>query len=406
MSNNVPEIRFPGFTAPWEQRKLSEVLEIVNNKNGDSYGKEDVLSVSDEYGCINQIRFQGRSFAGEDISNYKIVDTGDIIYTRSPLKSKPYGIIKVVGAETGIVSPLYIVNKAKAGNDSEFIYRVFDTPQKTNTYLSPLVRKGAKNTMNISNDEWLSGEIIVAPSFEEQHKIGEYFNSLDNLITLHQRKLDEIKEYKKGLLQKMFPKEGKNVPEIRFPGFTAPWEQRKFSDFTWNAGKRNSQDLDLEPYAVTNDRGFIRQNEAHDEFGYMKDVDRKAYNIVMPNSFAYNPARINVGSIGYYEGSENVIVSSLYEVFQTADYVDDRFIWHWFKSDIFPNWIERLQEGSVRLYFYYDKLCECRMLMPSLAEQKKIATTLDEFDNLIALHQRKLDEIKEYKKGLLQKMFV
>ncbi len=179
-----------------------------------------------------------------------------------------------------------------------------------------------------------------------------------------------------------------NTPNIRFAGFKDTWEQRKFSDFTWNAGKRNSQNLDLEPYAVTNDRGFIRQNEAHDEFGYMKDVDRKAYNIVMPNSFAYNPARINVGSIGYYEGAENVIVSSLYEVFQTADYVDDRFLWHWFKSDIFPKWIERLQEGSVRLYFYYDKLCECKMLMPSLPEQKKIAATLDEIDNLITLHQR------------------
>lgn len=122
----------------------------------------------------------------------------------------------------------------------------------------------------------------------------------------------------------------------------------------------------------------------------MKDTDRKAYNIVMPNSFAYNPARINVGSIGYYEGHENVIVSSLYEVFQTADYVDDRFLWHWFKSDEFPKWIERLQEGSVRLYFYYDKLCECQMLMPSVLEQKKIAEALDNLDNLITLHQRKL----------------
>lgn len=120
----------------------------------------------------------------------------------------------------------------------------------------------------------------------------------------------------------------------------------------------------------------------------MKDTDRKAYNIVMPNSFAYNPARINVGSIGYYEGHENVIVSSLYEVFQTADYVDDRFLWHWFKSDEFPKWIERLQEGSVRLYFYYDKLCECQMLMPSVLEQKKIAEALDNLDNLITLHQR------------------
>lgn len=197
----------------------------------------------------------------------------------------------------------------------------------------------------------------------------------------------------------------KNVPKIRFPGFTEPWEQRKFSEFTWNAGKRNKEDLDLEPYAITNEHGFIKQSEAHDDFGYMKDTDRKAYNIVMPNSFAYNPARINVGSIGYYEGTENVIVSSLYEVFQTADYVDDRFLWHWFKSDEFPKWIERLQEGSVRLYFYYDKLCECQMLMPSVPEQKKIAEALDNLDNLITLHQRKLEHVKKMKKSMLQKMF-
>ena len=127
---NTPNIRFKGFTDAWEQRKLSEVLDIVTNKNENRFGKEDVLSVSDEYGCINQIKFQGRSFAGEDISNYKIVDTGDIIYTRSPLKSKPYGIIKVVGKETGIVSPLYIVNKPKEGYDSQFVYRVFDSPEK------------------------------------------------------------------------------------------------------------------------------------------------------------------------------------------------------------------------------------------------------------------------------------
>lgn len=207
-------------------------------------------------------------------------------------------------------------------------------------------------------------EIMIPKSVEEQLKISEYLDTFDNLITLHQRE------------------------SYRFKGKHKTWEQRKFSDFTWNAGKRNKDGLDLEPYAITNEHGFIKQSEAHDDFGYMKDTDRKAYNIVMPNSFAYNPARINVGSIGYYEGHENVIVSSLYEVFQTADYVDDRFLWHWFKSDEFPKWIERLQEGSVRLYFYYDKLCECQMLMPSVLEQKKIAEALDNLDNLITLHRR------------------
>ena len=170
--------------------------------------------------------------------------------------------------------------------------------------------------------------------------------------------------------------------------FEITWEQRKFSDFTFPAGERNKDDLDLEPFAITNNQGFIAQSEAHDDFGYMKDVDRKMYIVVKPNSFAYNPARINVGSLGYYEGEENVIVSSLYEVFQTAEYVDDKFLKHWFKTKAFQDWIERLQEGSVRLYFYYDKLCECIMSMPSVEEQRKIGAYLDKIDNLITLHQR------------------
>ena len=137
----------------------------------------------------------------------------------------------------------------------------------------------------------------------------------------------------------------------------------------------------------------------------MADVDKTAYNIVPPNSFAYNPARINVGSIGYYAGTENVIVSSLYEVFQTADYVEDGFLWHWFKSTHFPKWIERLQEGSVRLYFYYDKLIQCEMKMPTLEEQKKIGKYFDNLDHLITLHQRKCEQTKKLKKYMLQKMF-
>ena len=167
------------------------------------------------------------------------------------------------------------------------------------------------------------------------------------------------------------------------------WEQRKFNDFVNNVAKKNKDNLDLVPYAVTNDRGFIAQKDAHDDFGYMSNVDRTAYNIVPPNSFAYNPARINVGSLGYYEGTENVIVSSLYEVFQTKECIDDKFLLHWFKSDQFPKWIEKLQEGSVRLYFYFDKLVQCQMFLPSLEEQKRISTYLDSLDNLITLHHRK-----------------
>lgn len=203
----------------------------------------------------------------------------------------------------------------------------------------------------------------------------------------------------------MFPQNGKKIPEIRFAGFADDWEQRRFCDFTFSTGERNKGGLPLQPFAITSEHGFVPQNEAHVDVGYMKNTDRTSYNIVKSNSFAYNPARINIGSIGYYEGNEDIIISSLYEVFKTADYVDDRFLWHWFKSDIFSSWIERLQEGSVRMYFYYDKLCECNMLMPSIKEQKKIAEYFDSFDHIITLHQRKCDELKEVKKYMLQNMF-
>lgn len=121
----------------------------------------------------------------------------------------------------------------------------------------------------------------------------------------------------------------------------------------------------------------------------MATADKTMYYIVKPNSFAYNPARINVGSIGYYNKAKNVIVSSLYEVFKTTDSVDDQFLLSWFKTDVFQRKIEEYQEGGVRLYFYYDKLCMCSLHLPSLKEQYKIQKVLSGINNLITLHQRK-----------------
>ena len=203
-AQKVPQIRFKGFSGDWEQRKLGEVFKIRTEKNGNKYTRKNVLAVSDEYGCVNQIKLHGRSFAGEDISNYKIVHIGDIVYTKSPLRDKPYGIIKRVNNEIGIVSPLYIVNKTVNSYNSNFMYYLFDTPQRTNNYLKHLVRKGAKNTMNISNLEWLSGNVIISPCLEEQEKIGCFFVQLDKIITLYQRQLNQLQSVKKFMLQNMF----------------------------------------------------------------------------------------------------------------------------------------------------------------------------------------------------------
>ena len=195
------------------------------------------------------------------------------------------------------------------------------------------------------------------------------------------------------------------VPAIRFAGFTDPWEQRKFVDFVEASGIRNKDNLQLESYSVSNDRGFVPQDEQFENGGTMRDADKTAYWIVEPGSFAYNPARINVGSIGYQSTRKNVIVSSLYEVFKTDRSCDDRFLWHWFKSSLFTKQIEMLQEGGVRLYFFFDKLQKSEIWMPNVDEQRIIGQQFDQLDSLITLHQRKYDKLVIFKKSMLEKMF-
>ena len=185
--------------------------------------------------------------------------------------------------------------------------------------------------------------------------------------------------------------------------YSLSWEQRKFSDITFPAGEKNRDNLPLESYSITNEHGFVPQDEKFENGGTMREADKRMYYIVSPNSFAYNPARINVGSIGYQNIGKNVIVNSLYEVFKTSEDVDDRLLWHWFKSPDFQKLIMQLQEGGVRLYFYYDKLCMGEVSLPSLEEQRKIGKLFDTLDNLITLHQCKFQIVSKQRKARLRR---
>jgi len=401
-----PKLRFPEFTGPWEQRKFSELVTIERGGSPrpiDSYitEAEDGLNwvkIGDAPEMGNYITKTAQKIRPEGLKKTREVHPGDLILSNSMSFGRPY----IMAIDGCIHDGWLLIRDEKKCFDLKFLCALLGSDSMLNQYKA----MAAGSTVNNLNKELVGGTTILFPSLDEQEIIGEFLTRLDDTITLHQRKLDDAKKLKKALLQKMFPKDGASEPEIRFPEFTGPWEQRKFVDITYAAGKRNKKNLPLEPFAITNDRGFVPQNEAHDEFGYMKEVDRSMYMIVEPNSFAYNPARINVGSLGYYDGQENVVVSSLYEVFQTTEDIDDTFLSHWFKTKIFHNWIERLQEGSVRLYFYYDKLCECKIMIPSVQEQKKIGAALEQLDQSITLHQRKLDNLKNLKKSLLQQMFV
>jgi len=200
----LPKVRFKGFDGEWTIVKLGDCLAISTERNGgNTFGKDKVLSVSDDFGVVNQIGLLGRSYAGKSVENYKVLRTNQIVYTKSPLKSKPYGIIKVNKGETGIVSVLYAVYDAKDGVCPDYIHFYFQSKHRVNNYLLPLINKGAKNTMNISDETALEG-LISIPSLKEQIKIADYLWSLEKMISLQTRRLSLLKHIKSACLDNMF----------------------------------------------------------------------------------------------------------------------------------------------------------------------------------------------------------
>ena len=351
-----------------------------------------------ENGCVNLLNANKITTEKyNDLGGAKL-QLGDIVYClRGTLGKNAY----IDNFSEGTVASSLVAIRPK-NIDGKYLFYILNSDIE---YSQRILHDEGAAQPNLSAKS-VSEFIIPIPNIDEQKKLSSFFDSLSNLITLHQRKYDKLQVLKKAMLEKMFPKNGSSVPEIRFKGFTDAWEQRKFSDITFPAGEKNKENLPLESYSITNESGFVPQDEKFENGGTMREADKRMYYIVSPNSFAYNPARINVGSIGYQDTGKSVIVSSLYEVFKTSDDVDDRLLWHWFKSPDFQKLIMQLQEGGVRLYFYYDKLCMGQVPLPSLEEQRKIGRLFDTLDHLITLHQRELEKLQNIKKSMLEKMFV
>lgn len=384
------------FPAHWNVDKLGNYLQEYRELTND-IEKYPIYS-SSRKGLLPQSQYYDKREAVTTNLGYKVVPNGYVTY-RHMSDDDIFHFNMNTTEDAVLVSSEYPVFNCNTNGDIEYILPLLNDSPRFRYYCRIQKTGGTRTRLYYKN---LCQYITAFPPLEEQQRIANILTAQDKVIECYEKKIEQLKRMKKYYLQNMFPKRGETVPKIRFKGFTDPWISKRFSEFSWNSGKRNKDDLDLESYAITNEYGFIPQSEAHDEFGYMEKTDRKAYLIVSPNSFAYNPARINVGSIGYYKESQNVIVSSLYEVFKTTDYICDRFLWYWFQTEEFSRWIQRLQEGSVRLYFYYDKLCEVNLYIPSIQEQIKIADTLDAMDNITTLYQRKLEEEKKKKKALQQ----
>ena len=359
----------------WEQRKLCDVIKEITRNDPES--EAPIMMITANNGFIEQSERYAFNNAGESLKKYILLKKGELAYNHGASKLRPYGsCFALTTAENARIPFVYHCFSAENQN-AEFMSIELNGAEIENQ-LRKIVSSGARmdGLLNISFDEYTSVSVLL-PGTEEQDCIADFFRQLDNLITLHQRQ---------PFLHS--PPDISLIVQLTPPFYTFSWEQRKFSDITFPAGEKNKDNLPLESYSITNEHGFVPQDEKFENGGTMREADKRMYYIVSPNSFAYNPARINVGSIGYQNIGKNVIVSSLYEVFKTSEDVDDRLLWHWFKSPDFQKLIMQLQEGGVRLYFYYDKLCMGEVSLPLLEEQRKIGKLFDTLDNLITLHQR------------------
>ena len=201
----VPELRFAGFADDWEERKLKELFQPSKNKNNNGlYNQKDILAASLGTELIPKRTFFGLKSTRESVKNYRIVKTGDLIYTKSPIKGFPNGIIRSNKGNVGIVPPLYCVYTLQKDINSSIIQLYFEDKNRLDFYLFPLVNVGARNNVNITDLEFLEGKVTIPKSYEEQSKIVQFMEQLNTTIALHQRKLDLLKEQKKGFLQKMF----------------------------------------------------------------------------------------------------------------------------------------------------------------------------------------------------------
>ena len=378
---------------------MIDYLEVSSEKNRDNrFTKDDVLSVSGEYGIVNQIEFQGRSFAGASVSNYGVVENGDVVYTKSPLKSNPYGIIKTNKGIPGIVSTLYAVYKPKEITDSKFVQIYFELDSRMNSYMHPLVNKGAKNDMKVSAENALKG-MVSFPKKDEQEMISLYFSNLDHLITLHQRKCEQTKNLKKYMLQKMFPQNGAKVPEIRFNGFTHDWEQRKFSDIASreSVSRESSYDLpSLEYEDVIAEEGRLNKDISLKENikkGIVFDGSQVLYGKLRP----YLHNWLNPDFSGVAVGDWWVL---------KPNNADKSFIYRLIQTQRFDD-IANQSAGSKMPRADWNLVSNTEFAVPvSQEEQEKIGEYFSSLDHLITLHQRKCDELKKMKKFMLQNMFI
>ena len=380
----VPAIRFAGFTDPWEQRKFSDIVNVCSGKDY-KHLEEGPIPVYGTGGFMTSV---------DEALSY---DRDAVGIGRKGTLDKPY----LLKAPFWTVDTLFYAIP-KSDMDLEFVHCSFlnvDWKSKDESTGLPSLSKEAINET-----------IALVPSFNEQSRLGDFFYNLDNLITLHQRKYDKLVIFKKSMLEKMFPKDGESVPEIRFAGFTDPWEQRKLEDIANRVTRKNEGESDL-PLTISSQYGLVDQRTFFNNQVASKDMS--GYYLLRKGEFAYNKSTSGDspwGAVKRLVRYEKGCVSTLYICFG-LDGADPDFLVTYYETDRWYKAVQMIAAEGARNHGLLniapnDFFDTALILPPSREEQELIGLFFARLDNLITLHQRKLELLQNIKKSLLDKMFV
>lgn len=388
---NVPTLRFKRYTTEWTKINLSNYLFVSSKRNKDGrFSKEDVLSVSGELGIVNQIALLGRSYAGESVLPYHIVEKGDIVYTKSPLALYPYGIIKTNRNKVGIVSTLYAVYKTKDNANNRFIEHYFSLKSRINNYLKPIVRIGAKHDMKIGNNEVLEN-IVAFPDISEQCEIADFLDLLDNRISVQNKIISKYETLIKGISNLLLCKI-EDCPTIKLSDILIEYNDkaRQNNEYPILSSTMNGIFVQSEY--------FNKQAASEETVGYKK----------VPYGYCTYRSMSDTGEFRFniQKIVEIGIVSPAYPVFTSVEY-DMRFIAFYLNNSTrLRKQILEIKEGGTRFALPFSKLRNLTIPKITRLQQTKIVDIYCLFSRKKELEQRFLLKLKEQKDYLLSKMFI
>ena len=395
VKKKVPELRFKGFTDDWEERKLGDEVRIVM---GQSPNSENYTYDPNDY-----ILVQGNA----DMKNGRVLPR--VWTTQVTKQAEKDDLILSVRAPVGDIGKtaydVVIGRGVAAIKGNEFIFQNLGK-MKSDGYWT---RYSTGSTFESINSTDIKEAIISVPAIEEQDKIGSFFQQLDETIALHQRKLDLLKEQKKGYLQKMFPKNGAKVPELRFAGFADDWEERKLGEFSdVRDGTHASPKYVSQGHPMVTSKNLTHSGLDMTDVSFLTDEDFNEIN---------KRSKVSIGDILFgmigtignpviVDRDDFAIKNVALIKEKTSNPITNKWLLQYLKSPSFNRFIQKENAGGTQKFIALGLIRDMKLRVPEFDEQQKIGAFFKKIDDTIALHQRKLDLLKEQKKGFLQKMFV